>query len=211
MFYVKENSDGKYNFSSIDEAVRTVFPYGIIHVEKNYCKEPTIIINKPLNLVGIGCPLIENNDTGNQSIIIVTNTSEVLIDSFNINGLRKQHCIVINNAGNISITNTTMFDIRETGILIYNSSNITIFNDMLTGNTPTSYGIRMIKWNAINIFHTNVSRRYVGIGICPENENAPTDIVTYIEDIKNNNHNNFTSIDPDRYVTHIQGDCEYDL
>ena len=108
-----------YNYSSISAALENVTSGGTVVVYKKQCGEK-VVINRPVNLTGLGRPLMCDRNFNNRSDdgVVIINSNDVLIDGFDINGrtrhnstLYRKHTVISTRGTilkNITISNSTI-------------------------------------------------------------------------------------------------------
>lgn len=150
------------NFSSINEALCHASPQSTILVYKKINNEH-IIINKPINLIGISNPTIYNEGNGPEVILI--NGSNTSIKGFCIKAKRAQQIISIpnSNLSNIIIHNNNISE----GISAKSVKNITIIDNIIAHDT-IEHAIRLEECSEISLNHnviTGPNRDSNGVGV----------------------------------------------
>lgn len=160
---------GKGNTDSIREAISLATPFDVIMVEKGEYKEGNIVIDKPLQLIGIDYPLLD----GEKKYEVITIESDsVLISGFHIKdvgksytkdwaGIRvaeRDHCTIKNNrlvdtffgiylekVEHCHVENNEMITESEdevnsgNGIHLWDCSNVTIEGNHVAGHRDGIY------------------------------------------------------------------------
>lgn len=192
MNVTNESEPDNYNFSSISDALKNAPPHSTIMIYKKLNNEH-IIINKSINLIGIGDPTILNK--GKDREIILLNGSDVSIkgirfdanstkNAINISGTNSTNINISNNiilngvkaigVNNISVVDNIITIANQCGIRVLlcleRCSGISCINNTITGHSTDQnvIGIYLKESDlrAHDLFDNNISKVTAGVQIC---------------------------------------------
>ncbi|OWY20763.1 nitrous oxide reductase family maturation protein NosD [Sphingobacteriales bacterium UPWRP_1] len=193
------------NTTSVAQAINIAQPCDTVLVQAGTYHEPTLLIDKPLFLIGRNFPILDGQE---KVEIISVQASQVVIDGFQIinaafSSSRELAGINVMNAGYIQISNNRLNNTCF-GIYLANVNNSAILNNTLqaqaTIELSAGNGIHAWKCNNLLINGNTVTGHRDGIYF---------EFVTYSSIINNHSHKNlryglhFMFSNNDRYQNNI--------
>lgn len=163
---IRVSNHGTYR--KIVEAIAVANPSDQIIVEKGIYKENNIVIDKPIQLIGEGSPVVDGNDEGD---IFIIKSNHVTITGFAIqrsgySSIKDYAGIKLENVSDCSILNNKLLQCYF-AIYVSNSSNCKVLNNFIKGNaiqeTKSGNGIHLWKSNNISIEYNTIYTQRDGI------------------------------------------------
>ncbi len=141
--------------NSIKQAIELANDFDTIKIYNGYYTEGTIIINKPITLIGINSPVISGNFEG--FVIIVdsdyTKLDGLIIENTGLSYIEDRAGIKLNSTQNCTIINCTLNNCLF-AIYVANSKDIQIKNNKIIGHSKTesTSGNGIHLWYCNNLF-----------------------------------------------------------
>lgn len=152
----------------LQEAINNAMPGDTIFVERGVYREPTIIVNKPLYIKGVGYPVLDGQK---KNEIMVIKSSNVIIEGFAVqhsgySGYNDIAAIRIVNSRNVTIRNNKLDD-TFFGIYSQHAVSCTIANNELHSNAineiTSANGIHCWKSDSMQIMNNTITGHRDGI------------------------------------------------
>jgi nitrous oxidase accessory protein len=152
----------------LQEAINNAMPGDTIIVEHGVYREPTIIVNKPLYIKGVGYPVLDGQK---KNEIMVIKSNNVVVEGFAVqhsgySGYNDIAAIRIVNSRNVTIRNNK-FDDTFFGIYSQHAVNCTIANNELRSNAvneiTSANGIHCWKSDSMQIMNNTITGHRDGI------------------------------------------------
>ncbi len=169
------------SFSTITAAVKAAKPHDRILVQKGYYPESNIEINKPLQLIGVGKPVVDAKNLGG---IFNINARKVVVKGFELRNVEVSYmrdfaAIKVYESAHVTITDNHIKN-AFFGIYLQRSDSCTISRNVVEGQAKTE----TTSGNAIHLWYSDF------IKISDNKTNGHRDGI-YLEfakhcDIKNN-------------------------
>jgi nitrous oxidase accessory protein len=153
---------------TLQEAINNAMPGDTIMVERGVYREPTIVVNKPLYLKGIGYPVLDGQK---KNEIMIIKSSRVIVEGFALqhsgySGYNDIAAILIVNSRNVIIRNNKLDD-TFFGIYSQHANNCTISNNELRSNAvneiTSANGIHCWKSDSMLIVNNKITGHRDGI------------------------------------------------
>jgi nitrous oxidase accessory protein len=152
----------------LQEAINNAMPGDTIFVERGVYREPTITVNKPLYIKGIGYPVLDGQK---KNEIMVIKSSNVVVEGFAVqhsgySGYNDIAAIRIVNSRNVTIKNNKLDD-TFFGIYSQHAVNCTIAGNELHSNAineiTSANGIHCWKSDSMQIMNNTITGHRDGI------------------------------------------------
>jgi nitrous oxidase accessory protein len=152
----------------LQEAINNAMPGDTIFVERGIYREPTITVNKPLYIKGIGYPVLDGQK---KNEIMVIKSSNVVVEGFAVqhsgySGYNDIAAIRIVNSRNVAIRNNKLDD-TFFGIYSQHAVSCTIAGNELRSNAineiTSANGIHCWKSDSMQIMNNTITGHRDGI------------------------------------------------
>lgn len=163
---IRVSKHGKYK--RIADAVAVSNTLDRIIIEKGIYKEKNIVIDKSIQLIGEGNPVIDGNDEGD---ILIVKANAVLITGLIIqksgySSIKDYAGIKLENVSNCTVLNNKLLQCYF-AVYVSNSLNCNVLNNTIKGNaikeTKSGNGIHLWKSNNITIEYNTIYTQRDGI------------------------------------------------
>ncbi len=153
---------------TLQEAINNAMPGDTIMVERGVYKEPTIIVNKPLYLKGIGYPVLDGQK---KNEIMIIKSNRVVVEGFAVqhsgySGYNDIAAIRIVNSRYVTIRNNKLDD-TFFGIYSQHATGCTISGNELRSNAVneinSANGIHCWKSDSMQILNNTITGHRDGI------------------------------------------------
>jgi len=148
-------------YSSIKSAIEVAKDFDTIHIKKGTYKEHSIVVNKPLTIIGDNYPIIDGEKKGEIFTIISDNVTldGLFIINVGISFTEDYAAIRVRKSENFTLQNITLEQLFF-GIYIEKSKYGKIYNNRIIGEAKEEYnsgnGIQLWYSNFIDIEHNYV-------------------------------------------------------
>ena len=173
-------------FGTLKEAVSNANPHDTIVVKEGVYKEHNILINKPLNVIGEGNPILDGNEKG---YILIIKSDSVVISGLTLKNVGQSYtkdfaAIYISRSSQFTCENLVLENVFF-GILVEKSHYGIIKNNHISSNAidQAGSGNGLHMWHSSNITIENNELHNLRDGIYFE-------FVTHSKVIKNDSHDN---------------------
>ena len=158
-----------HSFQSIKAAVKAAMPHDTVYIHAGDYKENTIILDKPIKLVGLGNPVIDAEKLQKELLVIAADSVLVeglVLTNVGVSYLNELSAIKVKN-GKFGIIRNNEIRSCFFGIYLGYASDFTISNNKISGDAEEegSAGNALHVWKAkrIEVAHNRVTGHRDGI------------------------------------------------